>query len=111
MQLVLEQRAFTMGVSAWQGQGALSLPRKHAHAVGHDGDPVQGGLPVEEHHVSLAQVPVHHIPHAQLPGSPCAVCKLEHDPVVPWVCDEVCTRPLKGTCMHARPVPGQATVM
>ena len=29
--------------------------------VGHDGDPVQGRLPVEEHNVAINEVPLHQI--------------------------------------------------
>lgn len=37
--------------------------RDDARAVGHDGELVEGGLPVEEHHVAVLHVALHDIAH------------------------------------------------
>ena len=55
-----------MAVERGAAAGLRGSPPGHdADAVGHDGHPVQRGLPVEEHDVAVLQVPLHRVAHLQ----------------------------------------------
>ena len=61
------------GVSFGSSKQRGAPPGPHFDLVGHDGLPVQAGLPVEQDHVAIHQVALHDVPRAQLSSSPHAV--------------------------------------
>ena len=69
-------------------------PGHDSDPMGHDGHPVQRGLAIEEHDVSILQVALHNVSHPQVCSHSPSVPKPQMDFGPIRVADEIRARPL-----------------